>query len=159
MQEEVREEIERLLDDLEAPQTEDGARQVTLPCGAVLTIMLPEDSPDLYAETEALRVPAEDDSEPRFRDLCSLNLFWRELEGFTVTLHDETLVVQTREDLARLADEEALHAWLGHADKAVRLVREVGQAPYPNSDVRDGAADEGSDSEEGASAPGVKLWP
>jgi len=136
MYEDIREEIETLLDGFEAAQTEDGSRQVMLPCGAVLNVLLPEDSPDLYAEAEVVALPLEGDAEARCRDLCSLNLLWRDLEGFTVAMRNGMLLVQTREDMARLADEDVVRAWLLRADKAVRIAREVALAP------RDGAVPE-----------------
>lgn len=150
MFDEEREEVERLLDGLEAAQTPDGARQLTLPCGVQLNIMLPEDAPDLYAEAVVMPLPDEASSPEHCRELASLNFFWNELEGFVVALRDGVLMAEAREDLARLGDEEALRAWLSRADKAVVTIREVATAPTANGD---------DSREETAQGEEVTLWP
>jgi len=163
MCDEEREEIERLLDNLDAPQLEDGSRVVALPCGARLCILLPEDSPDLYAEAAAGDLPADGSNAARFRDLASMNFFWRQLEGFTAALRDDTLMAEAREDLARLGDEETFRTWLMRADAAVRTIREVLSATYPAEEPAESSDGELSEYEEEGSVfqrayEGV-LWP
>jgi len=160
MYDEEREEIERLLDDLESPQLEDGTRTVSLPCGAVLSIRLPEESPDLYAEAVAAELPSDGGNEARFRDLAAMNFFWRQLEGFTAALRDGTVMAETREDLARLGDEETFGAWLRRADAAVRTIREVMSAPRSAEERPDDEAlADGNSGSEVHSGEEVMLWP
>lgn len=158
MLDEEREELERLLDDLDALQTDDGARQLRLPSGATLTLSMPPDLPDVYAEAEVMPLPDDACDRERCRDLATLNFFWHELEGFVVALRDGKLMAEAREDLARLADYEALEAWLVRADKAVCAIRAVATAPRtapegaPEEDAGPGAEPESKGEE-------VVVWP
>jgi len=154
MFEQEREEIEELLDGFEADQDPSGARLLRLPCGAELKIAFPEGTPNFYAEAEAMPLPVDACDATRCRALATLNFFWRDLEGFVVALRDGVLMVEGREDMARMADEVVFADWIRRADRAVCAVRLVATAPQ--------AEDGGGDPQDPGTASGereVRICP
>lgn len=100
----------------------EGCWTLETPLGTRLDLSFPEDADDVYAETVVDELP---DPAPvaLYRELCAMNLMWRDLAGFTVALDGNRVVVQAREPMDRLADDDAFLAWLGNADVAVRNTR------------------------------------